>query len=135
MSKKYFPKEKNISPFSKLGNFGYQVNSHIHLQTVEIQMRRLLMSRLISTFTICLFNLFFIPIIEIQDKRGCCPNIADCQNLPDFTIFFGTSSVIEHGLASLESIVLLSRACNPASASGKLQTYIYKQWKSRLDGS
>ena len=30
----------------KSGNFGYQVNSDIHLQTVEIQMRRLLISRL-----------------------------------------------------------------------------------------
>ena len=28
----------------KSGNFGHQVNSDIHLQTVEIQMRRLLMS-------------------------------------------------------------------------------------------
>ena len=29
----------------KAGNFGRQVNSDIHLQTVEIQMRRLLMSK------------------------------------------------------------------------------------------
>ena len=29
----------------KSGTFGHQVNSDIHLQTVEIQMRRLLMSR------------------------------------------------------------------------------------------
>ena len=38
------------------GNFGHQVNSDIHLQTVEIQMRRLLMSRLIRIFTVCLVN-------------------------------------------------------------------------------
>ena len=31
----------------KLGNVGHLVNSDIHYQTVEIQMRRLLMSRLI----------------------------------------------------------------------------------------
>ena len=36
----------------KLGNFGHQVNSDMHLQTVEIQMRRL-MSRLISISTVC----------------------------------------------------------------------------------
>ena len=40
----------------KSGNFGHQVNSDIHLQTVEIQMRRLLMSRLIRIFTVCLVN-------------------------------------------------------------------------------
>ena len=43
----------------KLGNFGHQVNSDKRLQTVEIQMRRLLMSRLIRIFTVCLVNLFF----------------------------------------------------------------------------
>ena len=49
----------------KSGNFGHQVNSHIHLQIVVIQMRRLLMSRLIRIFTVCLVNLFFIPVIKI----------------------------------------------------------------------
>ena len=49
----------------KLGNFGHQVNSDIHLQTLEIQLRRLLMSRLIRIFTVCLVNLFFIVIFEI----------------------------------------------------------------------
>ena len=34
-------------------NFGYQVNSHIHLQTMEI-----LMSRLIRSFTVRLVNTF-----------------------------------------------------------------------------
>ena len=38
----------------KSGNFGHQVNSDIRLQTVEIQM-----SRLIRIFTVCLDNLFF----------------------------------------------------------------------------
>ena len=37
----------------KSGNFGHQVNSDIHLQTVKNQMRRLLMSRLIRIFTVC----------------------------------------------------------------------------------
>ena len=45
--------------------FGHQVNSDTHLQTVEIQMRLLLMSRLIRIFTVCLVNLFFIPITEL----------------------------------------------------------------------
>ena len=43
----------------KSGNFGHQVNSDIHLQTVEIQMRQLLLSRLIRIFIVCLFNLMF----------------------------------------------------------------------------
>ena len=54
----------------KSGKFGRQVNSDIHLQTVEIQKRRLLMSRLIRIFTVCLVNLFFIPIIKICNKHG-----------------------------------------------------------------
>ena len=49
----------------KSGKFGHQVNSDTLLETVEIQMRRLLMSRLIRIFTVYLFNLFFIPIIEV----------------------------------------------------------------------
>ena len=48
-------------------------------------MRRLLMSRLISIFTVCLFNLLFIPLIDIRNKPGRCPNLADRPNLPDFT--------------------------------------------------
>ena len=42
----------------KSGNLGHQVNSDIPLQTVEIQMRRLLMSRLIRMFTVCIVYLF-----------------------------------------------------------------------------
>ena len=61
----------------KSGNFGHQVNLEIHLQTVEIQMRRLLMSHLIRIFTVCLVNLFFIPKIQIGDKQGPCPNLPD----------------------------------------------------------
>ena len=49
----------------KSGNFGQRVYSDIHLQTVEIQMRRLLMSRLIRIFTVRLVDLFFIQIIQI----------------------------------------------------------------------
>ena len=48
----------------KSGNFGQRVNSDIHLQTVKIQMRRLLMGRLIRIFTVCLVDLIFIPIIQ-----------------------------------------------------------------------
>ena len=36
-------------------NFGHHVNSGIHLQTLEIQMRRL-----IRIFTVCLVNLFLL---------------------------------------------------------------------------
>ena len=54
----------------KSGNFVHQVNSDIHLQTVEIQMRRLL----IRIFTVCLVNLSFIPIFEIWNKQGRYPN-------------------------------------------------------------
>ena len=49
----------------KSGNFGHQVNSDIHLQTVEIQMRWLLLSRLIRIFTVCFVNLFLYSIIKI----------------------------------------------------------------------
>ena len=44
-------------------------------------MRRLLMSRLIRIFTVCLVNLFFIQITELWNKQGGCPNI------PDFTLY------------------------------------------------
>ena len=50
----------------KSGTFGHHVNLEIHLQTLEIQMRWVLMRRLIRVFTICFVNLFFIPIIKIH---------------------------------------------------------------------
>ena len=40
----------------KSGKFGHQVNSDTHLQTEEIQMRRLLMGRLIRILTVCLVD-------------------------------------------------------------------------------
>ena len=49
-------------------------------------MKRLLVSRLIRIFTVCLVDLFFIPIIKIWNKQGRCPNLADRSNLPDFTL-------------------------------------------------
>ena len=58
-------KAQDLTLWVKSGKFGHQVNSDIRLQTVDIQMRRLLMSRLIRIFTVCLFNLFFNLIIEI----------------------------------------------------------------------
>ena len=56
---KYKPHTKAIVWYDRVksGNFGYHVNSNIHLQTVEIKMRRLLMSRLIRIYTVCLVNL------------------------------------------------------------------------------
>ena len=70
----------------KSGNFGHQVISDIHFQTVEIQMRRLLKSGLVRIFSVCLVNLFLIPIIEVWNKQGRCPNLGDYPNLPDFTL-------------------------------------------------
>ena len=52
-----------VATVQKSGKFGHQVNSDTRLQAVEIQMRRLLMGRHIRIFTVCLGNLFFIPII------------------------------------------------------------------------
>ena len=49
-------------------------------------MRRLLLSRLIRIFTVCLVNLFFIRIFEIWNKQGRCPNLAVCRSIPDFTL-------------------------------------------------
>ena len=43
--------------YSLLSNFEHQVNSDLHLQTVKIQMRRLLMSRLIRNFNVSLVKL------------------------------------------------------------------------------
>ena len=70
----------------KSGNLGHQVNSDMHLQTVVIQMRRLLMSRLIRIFTVCLVNIFFIPIIKIYNKQGRRLSFADRPNLLDFIL-------------------------------------------------
>ena len=44
------------------------------------------MSRLIRIFTVCLVNLFFIPITELWNKEGGCPNLAVCPSIPDFTL-------------------------------------------------
>ena len=60
------------------GKFGHQVNSDTYLQTVEIQM----------SCSLCLVNLFFIPIIEVWNKQDRCPNLAVCPNIPDFTQMF-----------------------------------------------
>ena len=47
------------------GSFGHQVNSDTHLQNGGNPDERLLMSRLIRIFTVCLVDLFFIPKIEV----------------------------------------------------------------------
>ena len=46
------------STLVKSGNFGHHVNSDMHLQIVEILMRRLQMSRLIRVFNVCFVNTF-----------------------------------------------------------------------------
>ena len=58
-------KYKKCSARMELGKVGHQVNLDTRLQTVEIQMRRLLMSCLIRIFTVCLVNLYFRSIIEL----------------------------------------------------------------------
>ena len=51
------------------GKFGHQVNSDTHLQIVLIQMRRLLMSRLIRIFTVCLGNLFLYQYLKYETNK------------------------------------------------------------------
>ena len=51
----------------KSGNFGHQVNWDIHLQIVNILMRR-------------------FSIIKILNKQCRSPNLADRPKLPDFTL-------------------------------------------------
>ena len=79
----------------KAGKFGHQVNSDTHLQAVEITMRRLLMSRLIRFFTVCLVNLFFIPINELWNKQGGWPSLAVCPNIPDFILMCLVQRLLE----------------------------------------
>ena len=50
----------------KSGKVGHQVNSDTHLQTVSFQMRRLLMSRLIRIFTVCLVNFFLFQYLKYE---------------------------------------------------------------------
>ena len=76
----------------KSGYFGQQVNSDIRLQTVEIQMRRLLMSRLIRIFTVWFVNSFFIPMIKIWIKQGRCPNLPDVRSYT--TLPYSTYGII-----------------------------------------
>ena len=53
------------------------------------------MSRLIRIFTVCLVNLYFIPIFEIWNEQGRCPNLAVCPNIPDFTLMVDLQDVTE----------------------------------------
>ena len=46
-------------------NFGHQVISDIYLQTVEIQMRRLLLSRLI----VCLVDYFLFQLLRYETNK------------------------------------------------------------------
>ena len=73
-----------LTPFKlkmgKVGNFGHRVNSDIHLQIVEIKMRRLLMSRLIRIFTVCLVNLLFYYYNQNINKQGRSPNLPDVRS-------------------------------------------------------
>ena len=44
----------------KSGTFWDQVNSDLHLQTVEIQLRQLLISSRIRIFTVCFITVFYV---------------------------------------------------------------------------
>ena len=68
-------------------NFGHKVNSDTHLQTVEIQIRWLLMSRLIRIFNVCLVDYFVFNSnnynmnqTRLLSEFNCCPK------LPDFSL-------------------------------------------------
>ena len=58
----------------KSGKFGHQVNSDTHLQIVLIQMRRLLMSRHIRSFTICIGNLFSFQYLKYETYKVAVRN-------------------------------------------------------------
>ena len=73
-------------------NFGHHVNSDIQLQTVEILMRRLLMSSLIRIYTVCLVYLFLFLIMKQQTRLlsdfHLMSKFTLCLKLPDFTQSF-----------------------------------------------
>ena len=120
----------------KSGNFGHQINSDIHLQTVEIQMRRLHMGRLISFSLFVQLIYFYIPIIKIWNEQSRCPNVADRPNLPGFTLSNSLNLLSWQHLPfipagqlqypeydpsdmndpSLKHCVLHARVCHPRSA-------------------
>ena len=79
-----FWKKKTIRV--KSGNFEHQVNSDKHLQTLEIQMRQLLMSCLIRIFTVCLVNLFFYSNNQHIKQTRSLSEFTWCLKLPDFTL-------------------------------------------------
>ena len=53
----------------KSAKFGHQVNSDTHLQTVNIQMRRLVMSRLIRIFTVCLLIYILFQYLKYETNK------------------------------------------------------------------
>ena len=63
---KWYAKVPFLDHRVKSGYYGHRVNSLIHLQTVDIQVRWLLMSRLIRIFTVCLVSLFLIPMKQTR---------------------------------------------------------------------
>ena len=58
----------------KSGKFGHQVNSDTHLQIVLIQIRRLLMSRHIRSFTICFGNLLLFQYLKYETNKVAVRN-------------------------------------------------------------
>ena len=100
------------------GKFRHQVNLDTHLQTVLIQMRGLHISRLIWIYTVCLVNLFFSNIWNMNlNKQGCCPNLAVCPNIPDF-ILVATKHNQNLTLITCIIIEVQSIACPSISSVG-----------------
>ena len=71
----------------KSGNFGHQVNSETHLQTVQIQIGRHLMSCFIRIFTVCLLvNLFLFSNNSDIKQTSSLSEFTWCPKLPDITL-------------------------------------------------
>ena len=109
----HLPQMHRLLTRVKSGKFGHRVNSDTHLQTVEIQMRRLLMSRLIRIFTVCLVKLFCIPIIEVWNKQDRCPNLAVCPNILNFTLLLRRNALHFSEFLCVSVFLLLQGAFYP----------------------
>ena len=53
----------------------------------------------------CLLSYFIvIPIFEILNKQGFCPNLAVCPNIPDFTLEYRLDGPVLYDLYTLGSL-------------------------------
>ena len=77
------------------------------------------MSLLIRIFTVCLVNLFCIPIFEIWNKQCGCPNIAVCPNIPDFTLLIDKISDTTCSLYCSNDSTMLNKGASRAKNSSE----------------